>query len=281
MEQVKFTRVLDESSPQLPFEETSEFRPQLSWEARGRLLSEIEFLTLHGGKAKTVVMRGVDRGWHHTYLSELFPNHQFHLYGVNRPLHSLQRYAQRNPDRVRICQGDEVSTGGEFLLITGDVSEVSALRPVAALARFCPGWDNDTVSIPRGKIYFLPWGPPVFPSALLMCEGECVVQEFDVKVFDGAMHHFNHLTRRQHFEPLVSTPGIESALELGLPLSYDIRCEQEILAAYLSSRVGGDRIKQALVTMMRDINGVFKETLSEAYMAKLDFWEKRKAERAN
>lgn len=56
----------------------------LHWGQRKLLLSEIEFLTLHGGEtsgpATTVVYVGAANGQHIPLLLEMFPNHDFVLY---------------------------------------------------------------------------------------------------------------------------------------------------------------------------------------------------------
>jgi cap2 methyltransferase len=47
------------------------------------LLVEIYFLTTYGHLSRNVVYAGAAPGMHIQYLSNLFPNHNFHLYDPN------------------------------------------------------------------------------------------------------------------------------------------------------------------------------------------------------
>ncbi len=57
-----------------------EVKSVLHWGQRKLLLSEIEFLLLHGDGVKLVVYAGAAPGTHIAYLADLFPEHHFVLY---------------------------------------------------------------------------------------------------------------------------------------------------------------------------------------------------------
>lgn len=56
-----------------------EVKSVIHWGQRKLLMSEIEFLTLHGHKANLVVYAGAAPGTHISMLSEMFPQHNFIL----------------------------------------------------------------------------------------------------------------------------------------------------------------------------------------------------------
>ena len=74
-------RTLPESYPRRQYaSRKGQKKPKgLHWGQRKLLMSEIEFLTLHGWRAKHVVYAGSAPGNHITLLSEMFPQHHFIL----------------------------------------------------------------------------------------------------------------------------------------------------------------------------------------------------------
>lgn len=104
VETVPFTRILREDALTLPYKQRgNEFRPQLHWGQRKLLLSEIEFLTLHGEKSKTVLYVGAADGLHLVYLAGLFPDHHFYLYDPMEFHRELRQFA-KNCKRIHMFQ---------------------------------------------------------------------------------------------------------------------------------------------------------------------------------
>lgn len=56
-----------------------EVKTVIHWGQRKLLMSEIEYLTLHGDKASLIVYAGAAPGTHIAILSEMFPQHRFIL----------------------------------------------------------------------------------------------------------------------------------------------------------------------------------------------------------
>jgi hypothetical protein len=85
---------------------TTEVKPQLHWGQRKLLLSEIEFLTLFTKpddevKQWLVVYAGAADGKHDIYLSELFPQCEFHLYDPAKFDSALVKYSETH-DNIKI-----------------------------------------------------------------------------------------------------------------------------------------------------------------------------------
>jgi hypothetical protein len=132
-----FQRTITKEWPRMKYtRRKGEFKPALHWGQRKLHLSEVEFLTLHGDKAKTILYAGSADGKHTRYLSEkLFPNHKFILYDPAKFDKDLVAYADKNPDRVEIHTGsegffnDEVAKkyAGQDILFVSDIRSVPEL----------------------------------------------------------------------------------------------------------------------------------------------------------
>lgn len=98
---VPFSRLLyDYADRKLPYRRrTGEPTRQLHWGQRKLLLSEVEFLTLHGDASDTVVYAGAADGLHQMLLAgELFPNHKFILYDPREFAPALENVHTRPPN---------------------------------------------------------------------------------------------------------------------------------------------------------------------------------------
>lgn len=69
---------------------------------RKLLIAEVQFMTQHASKSKTVVYIGAAGGWHIPALCELFPEHRFLLYDPAPFAKTLLDYMKKNPKRVAV-----------------------------------------------------------------------------------------------------------------------------------------------------------------------------------
>jgi len=279
---VPFTRLLDmKKSRQMPYRETrGEVRLNIHIGQRKLLLTEIEFLTLHGDLSDLVVYAGAAHGTHIKYLSELFPEHYFDLYDPGR-------FIVKESDRITIFNGyflDEnaKSYQGEPTLLISDIRSVQKqntatgeisdewegeiiqnmemqakwaqiMQPKMIMFKFRLPYNPGATKYLSGQIYWQAWAPQASTETRLITNQYQKTETYDHDTYNDICFRFNRITRSQWYEhdiPLDQVPGLDHC--------YDCRTEIHILNEYLK-KYHSDRLttqkarNQEIVKMMNRI----------------------------
>lgn len=183
-------RLLASASSARYYRRGNEERTLVHWGQRKLLLAEIEFLTLHGHLANTVVYAGAAPGTHLSMLALLFPNHQLHLYDPAPFNPHLVTVSEAPGSNVHLHQEmftDEVAaswrTQGETpVLFVCDIRSANLdvqthdefeervvidmqaqkhwcelMKPAMASLKFRPPWDDKKLEYYAGDVYFQIW----------------------------------------------------------------------------------------------------------------------------
>jgi cap2 methyltransferase len=122
------SRLLKPDDPALPYTSTERNTSALHWGQRKLLMSEIEFLTLHGDKAQLVVYAGAAKGYHIPYLAAMFPTHHFHLYDPAEfaiaPTDRISIYNEKMTDKIAKRYGRQQKEDEGSLLFISDIRTV-------------------------------------------------------------------------------------------------------------------------------------------------------------
>lgn len=306
---VPFSRTLEKNALTLPYEPRKGTRPTLHWGQRKLLLSEIEFLTLHGGSNKTLVYVGAADGKHIPFLAELFPHIKLILYDARDFHPQTVQFAHDHPDRLEIRQqyftdADVEEFADQQVLFVSDIrtmpeqipgqphrhpSEedvikdmrlqerwIRAMNPAAYMIKLRLPYEKKKITYLRGGIYFQVWAPVSSGETRLIgtLESGFDDQEYDVSWYENALYRFNTCTRMQKFEIPVMTKDIQAAEQMGLPHSYDLKAEQFILAEYLQSQekqAPEKKVpeKKAIQEMLERIETLLGQSFVDKYRQKL------------
>lgn len=254
----------------LPTSPTAEYhrrkgeeRTLLHWGQRKLLIAEIEFLTLHGHLADTVVYAGAAPGTHITVLAVLFPNHAFHLYdpapftvreGDNVHLHqemftdevaaSWRAQDANHPKRVLfVCDirsaSLDVQTQAEFeervaIDMQAQRHWCELMEPAMASLKFCPPWNDEKLEYYAGDVYFQVWAGQTSTEGRLFTDCSTLTH-YDNRGYEKQLFFYNTISRLAlHAHDI---EGIE-----GLDYCCDCASEVLVLARYIE-RFGlpGDR----------------------------------------
>eukprot|EP00727_Mastigamoeba_balamuthi_P001783 m51a1_g11601 hypothetical protein (375) ;mRNA; f:129125-131072 len=224
-----------------------ERKTTLHWGQRKLLMSEIEFLSLHGHRARTVLYAGAAPGTHVRCLAEMFPEHSWVL--VDPAPFTVQQ-----TDRIRVLQGfftDDMARAyrGTPLLFVSDIRsadwtavsdaevEEAVRRDMAAQMRWCDlmcpqasmlkfrlPWEPGLTEYLAGEAYLPVWGPLTTTEARLVSTG-LERRLWDNKQYEEQMFYFNTVMRPAMYPHGVRGEGIDHC--------YDCRAEVHILEQYL------------------------------------------------
>lgn len=233
------------------YRRVNELRTTNHWGQRKLLLSEIEFLTLFGHEANTVLYIGAAPGPHIEYLSSLFP-------ALNFVLVDPADFTCRETDRIRIRQEfftDELAreySDRPTLMISDirtadpgaleeeevEVAIVSdqemqmkwhlILNPRHSMLKFRLPWGAGQTVYLGGTVFLPVWGRQTTTETRLVCSGR-EVRTYDNTEYEEQMFHFNTVTRVSYFAHQVE--GVP-----GLCHCYDCAAEVAILTRYLQQK---------------------------------------------
>jgi hypothetical protein len=268
---VAFTRTLGSDAAKAKYRRRrGEAKTVVHWGQRKLLLSEIEFLLLHGDPAAAVVYAGAAPGTHFSKLSELFPEMMFFLYDpapftVKATPHIFlhqQMYtddvaaywAQRRHifiSDIRSCDPqlqDENETDEQ---VKNDMAAQQCWtltqRPVAAMLKFRPSWRPGATAYLDGAIYLPIWGPITTTEARLIVAAGWGERSYDNTAYEEQMFFFNTSTRVCRYPHDVVGEGVDHC--------YDCTAEVHVLSKYFQwRRTPAREIPTAVAALSRSIS---------------------------
>lgn len=275
---VPFERVIDfEKTRSLSYRPTrGEIRTNIHIGQRKLLLSEIEFLTLHGHLSNFVVYVGAAHGIHIKYLSELFPNHTFHLYDPATFLiketnkikiynkyfltSTAEKYKNKNvlfisdirttPDKQL---GNEIDDDWEAEIARDmdfQAKWVKIIDPVMSMLKFRLPYKSGTTLYFPGNIYWQAWAPQSSTETRLITNVYDHIKSYDNDLYNDICFRFNRITRSQWYpHDITDVPGIDHC--------YDCMTEIHILGEYLN------KFKSTIVNKNKTIANMMNRITSE------------------
>jgi hypothetical protein len=278
---VQFSRKFSLDDRKLRYRETNMYK-KLTLHAGQRklLLSEIEFLTLHGSKSKLIIYPGAAPGTHIIYLTRLFPNHRLLLYDTRpfdprlKKVRSVRCVNQLFTDETALLLRKQYYSSCGYLLISDirssspaaavtddlildDLKQqqkwVQIMQPKMSLLKFrLPYNSANSLTYFAGEIYYQIWGPLSTTETRLMTDGS---QEttYHTKDYEEIMYRFNNITRQEtysHDIPLHAVPGLDYC--------YDCYAEIQVLKLYLETQ-----LPKSVPTLMNEITRVCKKPLNK------------------
>lgn len=265
-------RVLRSNAPRKPYHVVSHDQRSVNhWGQRKLLLSEIEFLTLHGEEENSlVVYAGAAPGTHIAFLSELFPHLHFlcvdpgefkvspteritirQEFFTDEIVEELLREEQRP-----ILFISDIRTGNYKAQSDAQVEKairfdqelqknwVLQLRPKASMLKFRLPWESGTTEYLDGTIYLPVWGRETTTETRLVSVGpDYRLVRYDNKQYEEQLFYFNRVTRVQYYE--------HACLAKGMDHCFDCASEALILQLYLAKEHGltGRRLLDEAVEM--------------------------------
>lgn len=219
---------------------------------RKLLLTEIEFLTLHGNLSRNVVYAGAAPGIKTRFLSTLFPEHKFHLYDPNpfgiKETEHIKIYNQYFTDATAKELGDKFS--GDCLFISDirrtpdnpdDFEDyvyddlqmqqrwIQLMNVKMSMLKFRLPFNRSEITYADGEIRYQPWAPLSSTETRLYTDGK-KQRTYKMKDYEDIMYRFNMCTRPQIFEE--SSEITSSDIE-GFDNCYDCTAEYMIIKNYL------------------------------------------------
>lgn len=263
---VPFARTITKKSRKLPYRRRrDEYKYTIHIGQRKLLLSEIEFLTAHGGDGKIIVYAGSANGTHIALLAgKLFPQFEYYLYDPSpfdpilykyKNIHifnelfteeTCKKWAGRND--ILFISDIRTPPPGGFLGDTKKSEEwekiiqkdmkmqmdwVINIKPQWAMLKFRLPYAPGKTKYLAGDLYFQAWPGETSTETRLWTQGldTCV---YDNTIYEQILFRHNVCTRMQHFDlkPIIG----EDILKFpGLEFNYDSRAEIDILSKYLNS----------------------------------------------
>jgi len=114
-----------------------------------------------------------------------------------------------------------------------------------------------------GDLFFQLWAPETSGETRLVSvpdkRGNFEKTEYELTPYEQALMAFNTRTRLQPMELAEMTPDIRAAHAAGLPASYDLYAEQEILRRY------AEQHPETATDLLRRIETVLGHSLTQKY----------------
>jgi hypothetical protein len=254
------TRVMDKDFPQLIYRRRrGEMKSLIHCGQRKLMISEIEFLTLHGGTGATCVYAGGAPGNHINYLSVLFPHIHFIL------IDPSEFGCFEDPGYVSIRQefltdekASEIreSIHGDLIFISDIRSadwrtvgcvelddEITrdmqmqrqwhhVLKAKASMLKFRLPWQPGATDYLDGEIYFPIWAPVTSTESRLVVTSQSSARSWDHQEYWEKMHYFNSVVRASAYAHILGTTRAEDG-SVKLDHCYDCAAEVKILKDYL------------------------------------------------
>ena len=288
---IEFSRLLPPDAPREKYRRRNrEVKSVIHWGQRKLLLTEIEFLTLHGVPGATVVYAGAAPGTHTKYLVDLFPELKFVLVDP-APFSSklkegptccfrqelftdeLAREFTRLDNilficDIRSCDRSLMSEHEYEHQIQQDMQTQQRwhdiIKPIKSMLKFRLPWTSDQTEYLAGDVYLQAFGPITTTETRLIPYGHSRVM-WDHKKYEEQMFYFNTVTRVARY-PHEMPVGLAGH---GLDYCYDCRSEVEILTQYLHKMQPGlhsEQLKQKFceMTCACGRESAFNRTLMDA-----------------
>lgn len=270
---VPFSRVLADDARELEYQSDRErLRLQLHIGQRKLLLNEIEFLTLHGHLADSVLYVGAAPGTHIRMLSKMFPEHHFTLYDP-------RDFNIKSGRRITVHQNwftdaDAAEwTGRPHLFISdirnaekfsrdgddehdGEVMEdmdmqrrwVETAKPMMAMLKFRLSWKVPQQEYFDGEIRLQPWAPKTSTETRLITDGK-TMRMWDTKRYERQMYRHNMVTRIAYYDVDQLIPGMDHC--------YDCKSEVYIFTEW-AKKAGQPCDSVAIARLMRAATKISK-----------------------
>lgn len=274
---IPFTRVLtDTNYPVMEYHRRKgEVKTVIHWGQRKLLMSEIEFLTLHGKPDSVVIYAGAAPGTHMGMLSDMFPE-------INFVLVDPAPFTCKETKRIKLVRGlftDELARQftadykGKRLLFISDIRSVDyntdspetveekvlwdmnaqmawhmTMKPARSMLKFRLPWYTETTEYLDGDLYLPVWGP------ITTTEGRLITHEYSTKTklwnnkkYEGQMFYFNTVAR-----PALYAHDIANCV--GIDHCYDCRSEVEILTQYIAKYTPTENVSKKICEMSTTIS---------------------------
>lgn len=220
----EFDMNLNPSAPRLPYRRRLfDIKGTKHWGQLKLMLSEIDFLSAHGQKAKTVVYAGAAPGTHIGFLSMMFPEHKFILWDP-------RAFNVKESDKIEIHQEyftDESAKlyadydGGVLFISdirTGDTKDAECdfegrvsidmewqkkwheiIRPKMAMYKFRLPYASGKTEYMDGIVRLQVFAPTSTTELRLWVEAYPGTKIYDNDTIEEQMYHFNYFTRPRWF----------------------------------------------------------------------------------
>lgn len=233
------------------YSRSDEERSVNHWGQRKLLLSEIEFLTMYYDSAKLVVYAGAAPGTHTSYLSELFPKLEFHLWDPapftckrSKKIKIFRDFftddvAKSYASKDSVLFISDIRTADPKVLSGIEVEEAIKfdqklqmdahllMNPVASMLKFRLPWNSTgNTEYLDGKIFLPVWGRQSTTETRLVVERGADMKLYNDLEYEEQMFYFNTVTRVQYYQHDVEKVP-------GLCHCYDCASEVYILTKYL------------------------------------------------
>jgi len=248
-------RILTDDCPRREYRRRkADGKSSLHWGQRKLLFSEIEFLIHYGHEAKLVVYAGAAPGSHITILSEMFPDHTFHLWDPN----AFDKILSKPPYAKKITcfqnyflEKDAASYNGQNVLFISDIRTANpsqmddnevrervesdnqwmkdwckAMKPTHALLKWkLPYQAGKTNFLTAERIYLPIWGPVTTTECRFVPHPDLTDETFDHTDYEQQLFYFNTVTRLMYYPHKIQADGIDHC--------FDCRSEIFVLDQFL------------------------------------------------
>jgi hypothetical protein len=223
-------------TPRIPYSRRQgEVKTVEHWGQRKLLMSELEFLLLHGSAAKTVVYAGAAPGTHIGYLSSLFPRHKFILVDPAafdcKPSANIEIKQEFFTDEMAaeffgtemlfICDIRSMDAGQKDAETEARVAVdmdwqqkwVQTMRPTASMLKLRLPYPqrNSAGGETRyldGDILLPVWGGRTTTETRLVVTDPDSLRTYRHADYEGCMFYHNVVTRTEYFEHHITADGI-------------------------------------------------------------------------
>lgn len=252
-------------SPTMKYEErTCEIKTMDHWGQRKLFITELEFLTLYASDNTVVVYAGSAPGYHITYLAELFPTVQFHLFDSRNIVATgpnIQKLQSLFTDDFARHYGNSILSGSNILFIsdirTGqeDIKKtnkpgfklsaeeavktdmemqerwVRIMNPTVSMLKFRLPWTSGKTNYLNGEIRPQPWVGATSSETRLIVTDSNSTREYDNDWYSNVMHYFNTRTRETFYENGLNEPYdhcYDCNSEILISMQYLLRIEPDL-----------------------------------------------------
>src|SRR5581483_2010112 len=214
------------------------------WGQRKLLLSEILFLTRWGHLSNTVVYAGAAPGTHISYLTYLFPNHNFILIDPNPfqiisenlgKIQIINAYFDDNMANSFLNQDvlfvSDIRTA-DYRQMTKEENEryivkdneiqmkwIRDMKPAKSMLKFrCPYPDiiAGQTQMFKGTLFFQAWAPGSSTETRLVVDDSLEIINYDNLVYEEYLSHHNVITRYKLFNQPVKGEGLDQSYDAAL-----------------------------------------------------------------
>lgn len=196
------------------------FKTRVHQGQRKLFLCELYFLTEFGHLSDTIVYAGAAPGHHTVLLSELFPNHKFHLYDPRdvfdpkfKEIDNVTTYVQYYMDEdakkwedkdvlfmsdIRISVSIDKYAEMERQISTDmdmQMNWVKIMKPIKSLLKFRLPWDKSDVDYLSGELIYQQYPPKYSTESRLIVDKDYEMVKYNGDIYDNIMFKHNIIDR--------------------------------------------------------------------------------------